>query len=289
MEKQTILILNFGGQYCQLIARRIRELNVYCEILPYDTPIEKIKAYKPMGMILSGGPASVHVDNAPVCQKEIFDLGIPVLGICYGMQLMTMMLGGKVKKAEAREYGKANVNLVDCALFSGLPKKTQCWMSHGDQVDSIPEGFKRIAYTDNCGIAGIMDASGKLYGVQFHPEVTHTPLGKEILRRFVIDICGCAGDWTIKSFIEESVENIRREVGSGSVLLALSGGVDSSVTAALLNRAVGDKLTCVFVDHGLLRKNEANEIIEYFSKKEGIRLIALDRRARFLDKLAGVT
>lgn len=290
-DKEMILVLDFGGQYTQLIARRIRECKVYCEILSYKTPAAKIAEMKPAGIVFSGGPSSVYVENAPVCDPEILQLGIPVLGICYGIQLMAQLLGGKVAKANNREYGKTSLAVLEKEdiLFTGLGEELLCWMSHGDYVECPPEGFYTSAKTNHAPVAAFGHPERKLYGVQFHPEVVHTPQGKEIIRRFLYDVCECHGNWTMESFIEQAVKEIKDAVGDKKVLCALSGGVDSSVAAALVHKAVGDQLTCVFVDHGLLRKNEAKQVIETFRDQFHINLVAVDASERFLGKLAGVS
>jgi GMP synthase (glutamine-hydrolysing) len=289
--KEMILVLDFGGQYTQLIARRIRECSVYCEILSFRTPVEKIRQLAPKGIVLSGGPSSVYVENAPICDSEIFNLGIPILGICYGIQLMAQSLGGKVVRADNREYGKTPLKVLkaDDILFAGLPEEMACWMSHGDYVDIAPEGFHVSASTPHSPVAAFGHCDKKMYGVQFHPEVLHTPQGQQMLRKFLYKVCGCRGDWTMESFIELTVKEIREEIGNKKVLCALSGGVDSSVAAALVHKAVGDQLTCVFVDHGLMRKDEGKQVIETFRDQFHINLIAVDAEERFLSKLAGVT
>ncbi|HHY65067.1 MAG TPA: glutamine-hydrolyzing GMP synthase, partial [Clostridiaceae bacterium] len=290
MKHDKILILDFGGQYNQLIARRVREANVYCEVLPYNLSIEKIREFGPKGIIFTGGPASVLEDNAPKCDKKVFELGIPILGICYGMQLMSVMLGGEVSRAVSREYGKVHITVDDGnILFSGIEKDTSCWMSHTFHVSRLPENFHGIASSANCPIAAMADDTRKLYGVQFHPEVVHTPAGKDILKNFLYKVCGLAGDWKMSSFIEETVRSIREKVGSKKALCALSGGVDSAVSAALMHKAIGDQLTCIFVDHGLLRKGEPDQVEEVFRKQFRINLIRVDAQERFLNRLKGVT
>lgn len=290
-QKEMILVLDFGGQYTQLIARRIRECHVYCEILPYKTAVEKIKEINPKGIVLSGGPSSVYAEKAPVCDPKIFELGIPILGICYGMQLMSQKLNGTVSRADNGEYGKTKMQVLhkDSPLFKGLPETMQVWMSHGDFVAVPPPGFKAIGRTDNTLVAAIGDDERKLYGVQFHPEVVHTPHGQRMLEFFLLDVCGCGGNWTMESFIEQAVREIKEQVGDKKVLCALSGGVDSSVAAALVHKAVGDQLTCVFVDHGLMRKNEGKEVVKTFRDQFHINLVAVDASERFLGKLAGIT
>ncbi len=286
---QLVLVLDFGGQYNQLIARRVREEGVYCEMIPGDSSIERIRAMEPVGVILTGGPNSVYAPGAPTMDMVVFELGVPVLGICYGMQLMTHLLGGSVRQAEKREYGQATVRLQPSPLFTGVPEETVCWMSHTDQARELPEGFTAIAGTDSCPIAAIGNDEKRFYGVQFHPEVRHTQYGQEMLRSFLYNICGCTGDWHMSSYVDETVERLRGTIGDGRVLLALSGGVDSSVCAALLNRAVGKQLTCVFVDTGLLRKNEARLVNEMFSRGFDMKLVTIDASERFLSALAGVS
>ena len=286
---EEILILDFYGQYNQLIARRVRECNVYSEIVPFDTSIEKIKKIAPKGIIFTGGPSSVYEENAPRLDKEIFELGIPILGICYGMQLISYSLGGNVQKAEKREYGTTTVNFDNTSpLFKGFSDKNDCLMSHTDFVEKLPEGFKKIADTSHCPIAGIANDEKKIYGIQFHPEVNHTQNGTKIISNF-LDICGCKRDWNMSSFVEESVKQLKEKIGDKKALCALSGGVDSSVAAVLLNKAIGKNLTCIFVDHGLLRKNEGDEVEHVFRNQYDINLIRVNAKDRFLSKLAGVT
>ncbi|GAW92176.1 glutamine-hydrolyzing GMP synthase [Calderihabitans maritimus] len=288
--QELVVVLDFGGQYNQLIARRIREANVFCEMLPYNTPLEEILAKKPKGIIFSGGPCSVYGTEAPRCDHRLFDAGIPILGICYGMQLMAHQLGGKVDRAAAHEYGKAELMVLkENALFKGLPSPMQVWMSHGDYITSPPPGFEILARTGHTPVAAMADPKRKLYGVQFHPEVRHTPLGQEMLKNFLFEVCGCSGGWTMTSFIEKQVEVIRREVGDKRVLCALSGGVDSSVAAVLVHRAIGDQLVCVFVNHGLLRQGEAEQVQRTFSERFNMNLIYVDAEERFLNRLRGVT
>ena len=291
MKKELIIILDFGGQYNQLIARRIRECNVYCEILPYNITIDKIKEFEPKGIIFTGGPNSVYEDEAPRCEKEIFDLGIPVLGICYGSQLMTHLLNGTVSKAPVREYGKTEIEVDhNSKLFEGISEKTICWMSHTDYISKLPEGFKVIAKSNSCPVAAFENSERKLYSVQFHPEVMHTTEGTKMLHNFLYNICDCSGDWKIDSFVEHSIQEIREKVGDGKVLCALSGGVDSSVAAVLLSKAVGKQLTCVFVDHGLLRKNEGDEVEKVFGPDGpyNLNFIRVNAQNRFYEKLDGV-
>ncbi len=302
-ERDTIVVLDFGAQYSHLIARRIRELNVYCILVPYDAAPETLAIPGLRGIILSGGPSSVLEPDAPRPDPAIFQMGLPVLGICYGLQLLGHLLGGRVSSSQKREFGRAvlshsnsavvaNATLAKSAspgLFEGLAPELTVWMSHGDRVEELPPGFKVLGQTENSPIAAIGDPEKHLYGVQFHPEVNHTPQGREILRNFVVNICGCSPTWTPQSFIDEATEKIRRQVGEERVLTALSGGVDSSVLALLIRRAVGDRLTCVFVDNGLLRKNEAEEVVRVFKESFGITFKHVDAVDRFLDKLEGVT
>ncbi len=289
-EHELVIVLDFGGQYNQLIARRIRELNVYCEMIPYNTPLEKILASRPKGIVFSGGPASVYGDDAPTIARELYEAGIPILGICYGMQLMAQMLGGRVDRAESREYGKTELTVNSTtALFRGFEELQQCWMSHGDSVAAPPAGFTTIARTTHTPVAAMAYPEKKLYGVQFHPEVRHTPRGMDVLRHFLYDVCACRGEWTMASFIEEQKTAVRAKVGDRKVLCALSGGVDSSVAAVLVHQAIGDQLTCVFVNHGLLRKGEAEQVLQTFRDGFHINLVYADTTERFLGKLAGVT
>ena len=291
MKRETVIVLDFGGQYNQLIARRVRECNVYCEIYSYKTDLEKIKAMEPKGIIFTGGPNSVYLEDSPSYAKEIYDLGIPVLGICYGSQLMMHQLGGKVCKAPVREYGKIEVTVdQSSALFENVSEKTICWMSHNDYIEQAAPGFKIIAHTPDCPVAAVENVENKLYATQFHPEVLHTKEGKQMLANFVFNVCGCAGSWKMDSFVEESIKAIREKVGDGKVLCALSGGVDSSVAAVLLSKAVGDQLTCVFVDHGLLRKNEGDEVEAVFGPDGNYNLnfIRVNAQERFYEKLKGV-
>jgi GMP synthase (glutamine-hydrolysing) len=285
-----VLILDFGSQYTQLIARRVRELKVYSEIHPYSMPAAEIRAFGPTALILSGSPASIYQVDAPRPDPGILDLGLPVLGICYGLCALTILAGGQVARAARREYGPADL-LVDHGedLFADLPNRLPVWMSHGDQVTALPGAFQVLAHTDNSPYAAFRHRERPLYGVQFHPEVVHTPQGKAILGNFLFRIAKCQPTWTMRSFVEASVARIHEQVGAGRVLCGLSGGVDSSVAAVLAHQAVGDRLTCVFVDNGLLRMNEAAEVVETFGKHLGLRLIAVDAGARFLEKLAGVT
>ena len=286
---EWIAILDYGSQVTQLIARRIREQNVYCEILRYDTSAEELRINKPKGIILSGGPCSVPDKDSPRCDKEIFNLKIPILGICYGMQLTAQTLGGKVMRGEKHEYGKASMQIMNASpLYKGLKDKIQVWMSHGDKVTKLPPGFDVIAKTDSAPIAAMSCDSKQIYGLQFHPEVTHTLQGQKIIERFVLDICGCEGLWTSASIIDDAIATVRKNVGEDNVLLGLSGGVDSSVVAALLHRAIGDQLTCVFVDNGLLRLNEGDQVMQTFSKNMGVKVVRVDAEQEFLSKLMGV-
>ena len=287
-----ILILDFGSQVTQLIARRVREAHVYCELHPYDMPLADIKAFNPKGIILSGGPNSVY-DSEYQADTGLFDLGVPVLGICYGMQFMAHHLGGEVQAGNQREFGYAQVQTQDSALTSGIqdgaPNTLDVWMSHGDKVCRLPEKFRTIGSTPSCPIAMMENADKHFYGIQFHPEVTHTKQGRALINRFVLDICGAQPGWTMPNYIDEAVAKIREQVGSDEVILGLSGGVDSSVAAALIHRAIGDQLTCVFVDHGLLRLNEAENVMKMFADNLGVRVIHVDASEQFMAKLAGVT
>lgn len=289
-ERETILLLDFGAQYSQLIARRVRECGVYCEIVPYNTPVEAIRERRPAGLILSGGPPSVYEPGAPQPDPRLFELGLPVLGICYGMQVMARCLGGHVAPAdERREYGGAALTVLrPNPLFDGLGTELDCWMSHGDHIASPPPAFEVLASTASTPVAAMGDSGRRLYGVQFHPEVTHTPWGREVLNAFARRICGCRGDWTMQNFIPAALEEIRARIGDRRVICGLSGGVDSAVAAMLVHRAVGDQLTCIFVDHGLLRLHEAESIRETFAEGFGIPLVTVDAGERFLHALSGV-
>lgn len=293
MEKEMVIVLDYGGQYNQLIARRVRECNVYCEVQPYDMSIDKIKALNPKGIIITGGPNSVYGKDALLCDKELFELGVPVLGICYGSQLMAYMLGGKVETAPVSEYGHTEVEIdkKESAIFEGVSGKTNCWMSHTDYIAAAPEGFTVTAHTLVCPVAAMENPSRKLYATQFHPEVVHTKEGQKMLSNFVYHVCGCKGDWKMDSFVETSIQQIREKVENGKVLCALSGGVDSSVAAVILSKAVGKQLTCVFVDHGLLRKNEGDEVEAVFGPNGAydLNFIRVNAQERFYEKLAGVT
>ena len=289
-QNEMVILLDFGGQYTQLIARRVRECNVYCEILSYETPLNKILERKPKGIIFSGGPSSVYVDNAPQCDKSIFESGLPIMGICYGMQLMAQEMGGEVSRAENREYGKTILQVAEeDKLIHGFGKEIQVWMSHGDFVAAPPPGFHTTARTNHTPVAAFGGDEKKMYGVQFHPEVIHTPDGKQMLTNFLYEVCGCTGSWTMESFVEQSIREIREKVGSKKVLCALSGGVDSSVAAILVHKAIGDQLTCVFVNHGLLRKGEAEQVLKTFREGFRINLVYADVEERFLKKLEGIT
>jgi GMP synthase (glutamine-hydrolysing) len=287
-EHETVIVLDFGGQYTQLIARRVRELGVYCEIVPFNTSIDEIRRKNPRGIILSGGPASVYEPGAPHCDRAIIELGVPVLGICYGLQLMAYFLGGEVQPSSRREYGFAEVDIKDGGgLLAGIASPARVWMSHGDNVSALPPGFAITAATDSAIGAG-EDPARKLYGVQFHPEVAHTPQGKEVLRNFLVNVCRLRSDWTMASFIETTVADIRRRVGDGRTVCGLSGGVDSSVAAALVARAIGKRQTCIFVDTGLLRKNEFEEVLEAYREMD-LNVVGVGAGERFLMRLAGVS
>lgn len=292
MEREIVLVLDFGGQYNQLIARRVRECSVYCEVHPYNMSLEKIKEINPKGIIFTGGPNSVYGDEAPHCSREIFELGIPILGICYGSQLMAHLLGGNTATAPTSEYGKTEVEVDNSsAIFENVSDKTICWMSHTDYIEKAPADFKVTATTPVCPVAAMECVEKKLYATQFHPEVTHTQEGVKILSNFLFKVCNCKGDWKMDSFVETSIDAIRKKVGSGKVLCALSGGVDSSVAAVLLAKAVGKQLTCVFVDHGLLRKNEGDEVEAVFGPdgEYDLNFIRVNAQKRFYDKLKGVS
>ncbi len=290
MKKELVLVLDFGGQYNQLIARRVRELSVYSEMVPYNISYEEVVAKDPQAIIFTGGPASVHIDNAPDCDPRIFDMGIPVLGICYGMQLIAYKLGGDVKGSKLREYGRSHLEVTeDDLLFKGLKKDMQVWMSHGDSINTLPEGFSITACTDNCPVAAMSDPVRRLYGVQFHPEVKHTIYGMDILKNFLFEVCQLKGGWDLSDYINEMIREIKDKVGDKKILCALSGGVDSSVAAVLVHKAVGEQLVCVFVDNGLMRKGEAEQIIETFKNKMKMNLVFAQAENRFLVKLAGVT
>lgn len=289
-ERETILIVDFGAQYNQLIARRVREARVYSEVVPYDISIEAIKKANPKGIIFTGGPSSVHEETAPCCNPEIYNLGIPVLGICYGAQLMAYQLGGNTDSADIREYGKKAVNIEkkDSLLFENVKDQSIVWMSHTNYIAQIPEGFNITATTETCPVAAMENKDQKLYAVQFHPEVEHSQFGRELLSNFVYNICGCEGLWTMENFVDEQIKAIRQKVGNKKVLCALSGGVDSSVASTLVHRAIGDQLTCIFVDHGLLRKDEGDQVEDIFEKRFKMNFIRVNCQKRFLDKLANV-
>lgn len=292
VEHQLVIVLDFGGQYNQLIARRVRECGVYCEVVPYSTPLEEIKKKNPIGLIFTGGSNSVYLENAPKVSNEIYTWGIPILGICYGCQLMAHSLGGLVTEAQedtAREYGRTDTYFdTSCSLFKGLPESAVTWMSHGDYMAQVPEGFALVGKTDACPNAAIADEARKFYGVQYHPEVNHTEHGIDMIRNFLYEACGAKGDWTMQQYGKQTIEEVRQKVGDGKVLLALSGGVDSSVAAGILAEAVGSQLTCVFVDHGLMRKDEGDEVEEAFAKWD-IHLIRVNAEERFLNRLAGIS
>ena len=287
---EMILVIDFGGQYNQLIARRVRECGVYCEIVPYTYTLEQIKAKNPKGIIFTGGPNSVYGDDTPKIDPGVFELGVPVLGICYGHQLMTHTLGGRVESADVREYGKTAVKLnKNNILFKDIEEHNISWMSHTDYVSEVPEGFVVTADTSECPVAGMANDLRKLYGVQFHPEVEHTPFGRKMISNFLFDVCGVKGDWTMSSFAQRKIAEIKEAVGDKKVLCALSGGVDSSVAAVLVHKAVGKQLTCVFVDHGLLRKDEGDQVETVFKEQFDMNLIRVNAAERFLGRLAGVS
>jgi GMP synthase (glutamine-hydrolysing) len=289
-ERETIIVVDFGSQYSLLIARRIRECQVYCELVPHDAPWEKIAALNPKGFILSGGPASVYDPEAPLAAPYVYESGLPVLGICYGMQVLAKQLGGRVMPGVKREYGQALLHIgdTDSPLFAGIDSSTQVWMSHGDRIEAMPPGFRSVAYTENSPVAVMGDERG-FFGLQFHPEVVHTPQGKTMLRNFAYRICGCRGDWTMGNFITESIDRIQTQVGGGQVINALSGGVDSAVVASLIHRAVGEQLTCIFVNNGLLRREEVERTFNVFRLNLGMRINFVDATDRFLKRLEGVT
>lgn len=303
MNHQKILVVDFGGQYNQLIARRVREANVYCEIVSHSKVMEVLKTETPAGMILTGGPNSVYLSEAPTLPKEFFELGIPVLGICYGAQLMAHVLGGRVKSPDYKEYGRVKLlqgagneqgrggsnPRIESILFRGIEPEALCWMSHTDYIEQVPDSFRVSSYTENCPTGSMEDPGRKLYAVQFHPEVHHTPFGQTLLKNFLYEICGCTKDWTMEAFVQEKIKEMKTIVGDRKVLCGLSGGVDSSVAAVLVHRAIGDNLTCVFVDHGLLRKDEGDQVEEIFGHQFNMKLIRVNQEERFLSKLSGVT
>jgi len=289
-KNEMLLVMDFGGQYSQLIARRIRECRVYCEIMPFSTPIDKIKELAPKAIVFSGGPSSVYSDNAPHCDPAVFTMGIPILGICYGMQLTSFLLGGKVSHADSREYGNTRLYIDQSRdIFAELTGETPVWMSHGDYITAPPPGFDITAHTNSSPVAAMSDPNKQIYGVQFHPEVVHTPEGMKILRNFLFNICGCTGDWDMGSYAEQAVTAIRSKVGNKQVLCALSGGVDSSVAAVLVHKAIGEQLTCVFVNHGFLRKGEPEQVVKTFRDGFHINLIYVDATERFMSRMRGVT
>ncbi|WP_411345051.1 glutamine-hydrolyzing GMP synthase [Paenibacillus sp. WLX1005] len=286
---EIIVVLDFGGQYNQLIARRIRDLGVYSELLPFNTPVEQIRELNPKGIVFSGGPSSVYAEDAPHVDPAIYDLNVPIFGICYGMQLMAQQLSGKVERSAKREYGKSDVDfMAHCVLNKGMESSHTVWMSHGDHVVGLPEGFVLDASTESAPIAAMSNEARQLYAVQFHPEVRHSVFGNEMIRNFLYEVCQCHGEWSMQTFIDDTIEDIRKQVGNKNVLCALSGGVDSSVVAILLHKAIGDQLTCMFIDHGLLRKGEAESVMETFVGKFDMKVVKIDAQERFLSKLAGV-
>jgi GMP synthase (glutamine-hydrolysing) len=289
-ETQEIVVLDYGGQYSQLIARRVRDCGVFSELLPHHVPLEEVAKRKPRGIILSGGPASVYADGAPPLDLGLLELGVPVMGICYGMQLLVHTLGGRVEQAEVGEFGRSELQVADPGmLLKGMPREQTCWMSHRDTVYEPPPGFTALASSSGSPVAAVEDAGRNIYGIQFHPEVVHTPYGEEILTRFLTEVCGCEPTWSAASIVEEQIRRIRAQVGDGKVICGLSGGVDSSVAALLVHRAIGDQLTCVFVDHGLMRKDEGEQVVQTFRDTFKVPLVAVDAETRFLEKLRGVT
>ena len=290
MNNELVMIVDFGGQYNQLIARRVREAGVYSEVVSWKHALEKVKEKSPIGIIFTGGPNSVYLENSPKLSSEIFELNIPILGICYGMQLMAQTLGGKVERAEQQEYGKIQLNVLDHQdLFENVETGSQCWMSHFDYVSSAPAGFEIIATTDHCPVAAMRNTAKKLYAVQFHAEVEHTPFGRTLIKNFLFDVCGCKGDWNMGDFAQNMILKIKEQVGDKKVLCGLSGGVDSSVAATMVHQAIGDQLTCIFVDHGLLRKNEGDEVEKVFADEFHMNFIRVDAKERFMSKLKGVS
>jgi len=290
IQPEAVVVIDFGSQFSMLIARRIRECHVYCELVPPDTPWEKVEAMRPRGVVLSGGPASIYELDAPKIPTWVFDKNLPILGICYGMQAITYQLGGKVAPAERREYGHAVVHqgTVDSPIFEGLPSSIPVWMSHGDRITQMPPGFTSLAYSDNSPYAAMSNGAG-IIGIQFHPEVVHTPHGKQLLENFLRRVCGCKGDWTAGNFVADSINRVRKQVGEGHVICALSGGVDSAVAATLVHKAVGDQLTCIFVDNGLMRREEPERVVDTFQRHMDMHLVHVDARERFLTQLKGVT
>ena len=289
MDNELIIVLDFGGQYNQLIARRVREQNVYCKMYPYNISVEEIKRLNPKGIIFTGGPNSVYSEKAPIVGKELFDLDIPVLGICYGSQLIAQSFGGRVSTSKTREYGRQNIEYFDSLLFKNMDKKSVCWMSHTDIIDIVPHNFSITASTKTCKAAAIENKESKIYGLQFHPEVFHTVNGSLILRNFLYEVCGVKGDWLMSDFATSKVDELKQKIGDKKILCALSGGVDSAVAAALIHRACKENLTCIFVDHGLLRKNEAEDVMRVFKDEQKMNLIKVDASKRFLDKLKGIS
>jgi GMP synthase (glutamine-hydrolysing) len=288
--EQEIVVLDYGGQYSQLIARRVRDCGVFSELLPHHVSIDEVAARKPRGIILSGGPASVYAPGAPALDERLLELGVPVMGICYGMQLLVHTLGGRVEEAEVGEFGRSELHVSEPGvLLAGLPREQTCWMSHRDTVFEPPPGFTALASSTGSPVAAVQDQARDIYGIQFHPEVVHTPYGQEILTRFLTDVCGCEPNWSAASIVEDQIRRIREQVGEGKVICGLSGGVDSSVAALLVHRAIGDQLTCVFVDHGLMRKDEGEQVIKTFRDTFKVALVAVDAETRFLEKLQGVT
>lgn len=289
MEKELVLVVDFGGQYNQLIARRIRECHVYCEIIPWQTEVSWIKEKAPKAIVFTGGPNNVSDEGAPCVSKELFELGIPILGICYGEQLIAHVLGGKVEQASAREYGNTTIQADETSkVFNGLPKESVCWMSHTFHVTELPTGFKSIATSESCPNAAFENESLKIYGLQFHPEVKHSQFGQKMIENFLFKVCGLKGDWSMSSFAERKISELKEELGDKKVICALSGGVDSSVAAVLVHRAIHKNLTCIFVDHGLLRKGEAEEVYKTFKEQFDMNLIMVNASERFLSKLSGV-
>jgi GMP synthase (glutamine-hydrolysing) len=287
---KEVIVLDYGGQYSQLIARRVRDCGVFSELLPSHTPLEQIERRKPRGIILSGGPASVYAEGAPRLERGLLGLGVPVMGICYGMQLLVHELGGRVEEAEVGEFGRSDLTVIEPGtLLKGMPREQTCWMSHRDTVIEPPPGFTALASSSVSPVAAVEDATRRIYGIQFHPEVVHTPYGQEILTRFLTEVCGCERTWSAKGIVEDQIARIRRQVGDGQVICGLSGGVDSSVAALLVHRAVGDQLTCVFVDHGLMRKDEGEQVVSAFRDTFKVPIVAVDAERRFLEKLKGVT